>query len=327
VIHSWRGQEALAAAARQGYDGVLSNGYYIDLMFPAAQHYVVDPIPAGSTLTPEQAKHILGGEATMWSEWVSPDTIDSRIWPRTAAIAERLWSPGTVKDVDDMYRRLSAARMYLEEVGLTHDKNVAMLLRSLARTDRIESLQTLVSVVEPVKEYRRGQMRPGTSLGPLTGLIDAARADAEAARPVAAMVDGLLSDAPRFGVHQGHLQTTFTEWRDVRPTLDVIIDGAPALREAEPLAQDLSDLGVAGLEALSYLSAKVAPPQSWVDAKIAILDRAAKPKAALEFTVIPAVRQLVTAAAELPRLKNMSAQEWRTRVKTLAAEKPVVGSR
>jgi hexosaminidase len=327
VIHSWRGQEALAAAARLGYDGVLSNGYYIDLMYPASQHYVVDPIPADSTLTPEQMKHILGGEATMWSEWVSPDTIDSRIWPRTAAIAERLWSPGSVKDVDDMYRRLSVVRMYLEEVGLTHDKNLAVLLRSLARTDRIDSLKTLVSVVEPVKEYRRGQMRPGTSLGPLTGLIDAARADAEATRPVATMVDGLLSDAPRFGVHQGHLQETFSQWRDVRPTLDVIIDGAPALREAEPLVQDLADLGVIGLEALSYLSANVAPPQAWVAAKTAVLDRAAKPKAAVEFTVIPSVRQLVTAAAELPRLKTMSAGEWHMRVKTLAAEKPVVGSR
>ena len=31
VIHSWRGQKALADAAKQGYQGVLSNGYYIDL--------------------------------------------------------------------------------------------------------------------------------------------------------------------------------------------------------------------------------------------------------------------------------------------------------
>ncbi|HEX9962998.1 MAG TPA: beta-N-acetylhexosaminidase, partial [Pyrinomonadaceae bacterium] len=41
VIHSWRGQKALAEAARQGYQSVLSNGYYIDLVFPASQHYAV----------------------------------------------------------------------------------------------------------------------------------------------------------------------------------------------------------------------------------------------------------------------------------------------
>ncbi|MBV8858168.1 MAG: family 20 glycosylhydrolase, partial [Acidobacteria bacterium] len=102
VIHSWRGPKALAEAARLGYDGVLSNGFYIDLSFPASQHYAVDPLPAESNLTPEQAAHVLGGEATMWGEWVTPETIDSRIWPRTAAIAERLWSPREVRDVDDM---------------------------------------------------------------------------------------------------------------------------------------------------------------------------------------------------------------------------------
>ena len=66
VIHSWRGQKALAEAAKQGYQGVLSNGYYIDLMYPASSHYVVDPIPADTQLTSEEQKRILGGEATMF---------------------------------------------------------------------------------------------------------------------------------------------------------------------------------------------------------------------------------------------------------------------
>jgi len=89
-------------AAKQGYDGVLSAGYYIDLLETAARHYAVDPLPANSGLSDAEAAHILGGEATMWGEWVSPDTIDSRIWPRAAAIAERFWSPREVTDVDDM---------------------------------------------------------------------------------------------------------------------------------------------------------------------------------------------------------------------------------
>src|SRR6266850_1225530 len=162
VIHSWRGPGALAEAAKKGYKGVLSAGYYIDLIFPTSKHYLVDPIPADSTLTAAEAARVLGGEATMWSEWVSPDTIDSRIWPRTAAIAERLWSPRTVTDLDDMYRRLAVTSVRLEEVGLTHEKNQAMLLRRLAQGRDIGPLQTLVSVVEPVKEYRRNQQRPQT---------------------------------------------------------------------------------------------------------------------------------------------------------------------
>src|SRR3954471_19676701 len=74
VIHSWRGPKPLAEAARQGYRGVLSNGYYIDLIYPASSHYVVDPIPSDTQLTPEEQKRILGGEATMWAEWVSTET-------------------------------------------------------------------------------------------------------------------------------------------------------------------------------------------------------------------------------------------------------------
>ena len=176
VIQSWRGPAALAEAAKKGYDGILSNGYYIDLMYPASQHYLADPIPANSTLTADEAKHILGGEATMWGEFVSPETIDSRIWPRTAAIAERLWSRRDVTDIDDMYRRLAAVSIELEELGLTHERNRQVLLRRLAQTKEIGPLETLVSVVDTgqgisprstatvdhVKPaYRTGRRRPG----------------------------------------------------------------------------------------------------------------------------------------------------------------------
>ncbi|MCM3904544.1 MAG: family 20 glycosylhydrolase [Pyrinomonadaceae bacterium] len=319
VIHSWRGPGALAEAAKKGYKGVLSAGYYIDLIFPTSQHYVVDPIPTDSTLTEAEAAHVLGGEATMWSEWVSPDTIDSRIWPRTAAIAERLWSPRTVTDLDDMYRRLAVTSVRLEEVGLTHEKNQAMLLRRLAQGRDIGPLQTLVSVVEPVKEYRRNQQRPQTMLSPLTGLIDATRPDSDAARRFAATVDGLLSDAPLFEAHSQQVRNTLTQWRNAGPELEAMIDRSPALHEARPLAKDLNELGTTGLEALSYISRGVTPAPEWRTARLAALDQAAKPKGALEFPVIPSVRQLVIAASELHQLKQMTPAQWKTQVKNLAA--------
>ncbi|HEX8180607.1 MAG TPA: family 20 glycosylhydrolase [Pyrinomonadaceae bacterium] len=318
VIHSWRGPASLAAAAKQGYSGILSSGYYIDLMFPAAAHYAADPLPANNDLTDEQAARILGGEATMWGEWVSPETIDSRIWPRTAAIAERLWSPRTVNDVADMYRRLAVVSVQLEELGLTHNRNAAVLLRRLARGRDTAALETLVSVVEPVKEYRRYQQRPQTMLSPLTGLVDAARPDSEAARNFAAMVDAMLADAPRFDLYAERVHATLAEWRDAAPALTTTIEAAPALHEAAPLAKDLSELAAAGLEAVSYLSRGVAPSAEWKTARLAALDEAARPKAALEFAVVESVRQLVVAAAELPALKQTPPAEWHTRVKSLA---------
>jgi hexosaminidase len=86
VIQSWRGQKSLADAAQQGYRGLLSYGYYLDLMYTAASHYAVDPLAdAAANLSSEDLQRILGGEACMWAEYVSAENVDSRIWPRTAA--------------------------------------------------------------------------------------------------------------------------------------------------------------------------------------------------------------------------------------------------
>jgi hexosaminidase len=300
VIHSWRGPNSLADAAKKGYDGILSAGYYIDLIFPASQHYEADPLPANTTLTAEEAKHVLGGEATMWSEWVSPDTIDSRIWPRTAAIAERLWSPRSVTDSADMYRRLAIISRQLEELGLTHERNYPVLLRRLANSDNFGPLAALASVIEPVKEYHRYQMRPQTMLSPLTGLVDAARPDSESARQFSAMVAGMIGDAPRYGLYRSDLRDTLAGWRDAGTSLDLMIDRSPGLEEARPLAKNLADASSVGLEAVAYLSSGESATAQWRDAQLARLDEAAKPKAALELVIVPSIKKLVIAAAEKP---------------------------
>jgi hexosaminidase len=318
VIHSWRGQQALAEAARRGYDSVLSNGYYIDLIFPTTDHYLNDPLPEGHGLTDSEAAHVLGGEATMWAEWVTPETVDSRIWPRTAAIAERLWSPREVRDVDDMYRRLAVTSVRLEELGLTHERNQAMMLRRLAGGAYPPALETLASFVEPVKEYRRYEQRPQTMLSPLTGLVDAARPDSAAARNFSRRVDLILSDAPRFALHFSTLRDTLTSWRDAEPVLEVLLDRSPALAEARPLAHDLASAGEIGLEALNYLGGSIAPSAEWRDSRLAALAEVAKPKAALEFPFLPALRELVVAAYERPQLGGSTPAEWRRRVRELA---------
>ena len=96
----------------------MSSGYYIDRMLSVEHHYAMDPIGTIELTETERSK-ILGGEATMWSELVTPLTIDSRIWPRTAAIAERFWSTRDVNDFDNMKKRLDKVSFNLEELGLT----------------------------------------------------------------------------------------------------------------------------------------------------------------------------------------------------------------
>ncbi len=196
VIQSWRGQKSLAQAAQQGYRGILSSGYYLDLIWPAARHYAVDPITdATANLTPEQQKLILGGEACMWSEYASPENIDSRIWPRMAAIAERLWSPQSVQDVNSMYARMAVLSKELDELGLTQESSYPAMLRRIAGTDNISALRMLADVVEPTKDYTRYRSSPTkpTSLVPLNRLIDAARPESMTAREFGQSVDTLLA--------------------------------------------------------------------------------------------------------------------------------------
>ncbi len=295
VIHSWRGQKALGEAAKQGYTGVLSSGYYIDLMFPASQHYVVDPLPADTQLTATEQKRVLGGEATMWSEWVSPETIDSRIWPRTAAIAERLWSPRDVNDVDDMYRRLAVVSVRLEELGITHRRNQDVLLRRLAQNGDITALQTLVSLVEPVKEYKRFQQRPQTMLSPLTGLVDAAQADAVGAMHFNRIVSDAIAGRS-LANDSSPARVMLTHWRDAGRSLQPAMENSPGLAEAKQLAKDLEDLSNIGLDALSYIEKQSTPPAGWREEKLNALKDIAKPKAALEFRVVESIKTLVQAA-------------------------------
>ena len=319
VVQSWRGQESLADGARKGYSGILSNGYYIDLGYKTTDHYLVDPLPAAVNLSAEESKRVLGGEACMWAEWITPETVDSRIWPRTAAIAERLWSPADVRDVNDMYRRLASVSIELEDFGLRHESMAPVMLRRIAGTHSIVPLSVLTSVVEPVKGYQRGRVKPATQFTPLTRLVDAARPDSMVALMLRLGVGELLADAPRFRMQKQELASAFQQFRDIRPAIDRLIDEAPVLQEAAPLATDLSGLGALGLEALSYLTSGIVPTTDWRDGALARLDQAAKPRADLELAIILPMRKIVFAAAELGQLAQLGPGAWLKRVESLAA--------
>jgi len=296
VIQSWRGVSSLGAAARQGYRGILSSGYYLDAMNTAADHYRVDPVPDSLGLSPDQAQRVLGGEACMWGEVLDPETIDSRIWPRTAAIAERFWSPKTVTDPDDMYRRLAIVSAQFEELGVTTEDHTARMLRRVVPGLDPAPLQVLLSVASPVSLGGRLFTSQAMQFIPLTTLSEAAVPDPTAARDLAGEMRALLADAPRYGAFRESLARTFRNWRDAAPELAAIAERPPMVKEALPLALDLADLGAAGLEALAYLAEGTVAPPEWVTNRTALLARAAQPKANLRLMIVPAMRDLLAAA-------------------------------
>jgi hexosaminidase len=309
VVQSWRGQRALAEAARRGYDGILSNGYYLDLLFPVADHYLTDPIPADSTLTPEERRHILGGEACMWGEFVTPETIDSRLWPRTAAIAERLWSPGEVRDLDDMYRRLDVQSARLGALGLTHLSSYEPMLKRLTAGQPTAPLRVLADLVTPVKEYRRGQLRTYTSSTPLNRLADTVRADSAAILAFRRDVDRYLLSPPG-ARDDASLRATLSTWRDNHAVLEPILAASELAAEARPLSRDLAALGTVGLEALDAIQRGAQAGASWADHARAVVQAAGQPRAEVEIAIAPAVAKLVLAASQLDLLRTMTPQDW-----------------
>jgi hexosaminidase len=298
VVHSWRGQKSLAEAAKLGYMGILSAGYYLDHMKSAAFHYAVDPVEHESAeLNDEQKARILGGEACMWSEYVTPESIDMRIWPRAAAIAERLWSAQDVKDVASMYRRLAIVSRDLECRGVRHAASHHLMLTRLADGRPVVPLATLSDVVEPVKEYSREEMRQYNSFTPLNRMVDATRPESDVARQFASLVDSALAGGAEASSSREQLRHWLTLWRENKTALAGSLEDSFLLQELIPLSEDLTAMGAGGLEALDYLAKSQKPEASWIRLQQAFLDRAKRPRAELLLMIAPQVERLVEAAA------------------------------
>ncbi|GAA4369619.1 hypothetical protein GCM10023185_43440 [Hymenobacter saemangeumensis] len=300
VIQSWRGKKWLVDAVKQGHPALLSEGFYLDLNYSAATHYAADPIPIGSTLTPEQQQLVLGGEAAMWSEFADSVIVDSRIWPRAAVVAERLWSPqAATQDVGDMYRRLNGFSAYLEALGLRHRKAPEQLLRQMAGAYDVVPLRTLAEVLEPVKEYKRH--RQGmfyTPQTPLNRLVDAAPAESEVARRFAATVDSLTgagSPLPRTPASRRQLldlRKQLLLWQANDTRLQPLLILNPTLREYAPLSTNLAAVASLLLERLIQFERGAVASPEWQKAARATLDAAQAPAGQAELALVKAARKL-----------------------------------
>jgi len=263
VIQSWRGPKSLADAARSGYRGILSSGYYLDHLLPAATHYAVDP---------GDGDGILGGEACMWAEYVSAETVDSRIWPRMAAIAERFWSAADVRDVSSMYARMEAVSRNLEWTGLRHRAAYEPMLERIAGDQPAEPLRVLADACESLGIEVRRDARKYTSLIDLNRFVDAVRPESERVRRI----------------QPADLRATFRLWAENDRQLARL-----GVAELNGLSKDLSALGAIGLQALDYADSGKPAPEPWVAEQKRLLDRMEKPNAEVRLAAVRTVRAVL----------------------------------
>jgi hexosaminidase len=298
VIQSWRGEASLAQGAEQGYQGILSAPYYLDGMKTAGTHYLADPLPSSSPLTPQQRKLVLGGEICMWGEQIDGGTIDSRIWPRTAAIAERFWSPEDVTNVDDMYRRLNVVSIQLESLGLQHITQEDASLRDLAGTQNIGQLRIFASAFEPVSFGERYEQQKTSQLTVLDRFVDAVRPDPPSRYKIAHLTESFLKSPQSDTADADALNRWFDAVANSVPTVEKQMQHSPRLAEVHERAQQLPELAKAATDAIHFLSSGPKAPAGWKASTLAQIEAAKKPSAVVRFTFIDALSSLVNAVQE-----------------------------
>ncbi|CCH51709.1 Beta-N-acetylhexosaminidase [Fibrisoma limi BUZ 3] len=139
AVMSWRGTRGGIEAARQRHDVVMTPG-----TFCYFDHYQADPgqeptafgglvplslvysyNPTPTELNAEQAKHILGAQGNVWTEYIQDSAyVEYMVWPRAAALAEVVWTPLAQKDYTDFTRRLATHFKRLDAVGANYARSL-----------------------------------------------------------------------------------------------------------------------------------------------------------------------------------------------------------
>ena len=294
VVQSWRGQKSLAEAAAKGYRGLLSWGYYLDHLSPAAYHYGVDPMSGDADkLAPEEKARILGGEMCMWAEYTTAETEDSRIWPRAAAVAERFWSPASTVDVDSMYARMERVSRTLEWTGIRHRADYTPMLERMAGGRPVEPLRVLADAVEALGLGQRHRAGTYTSLTPMNRLADAARPESESVRALQLAAAKVVANPKGSPAEAALLRREFARWAANDAPFQELAAENPLLAELRPLSRDLAALGNAGLKLLDAIEKGQAPAAAFVVGQAKEIARMEKPAAEVNLAATRPVKLLL----------------------------------
>ena len=135
TIMSWRGSEPGAKGAKLGHDVIMTpmpHCYFdfyqtketrdepvaIGNFLDVAKVYAMQPVADG--LSPEAAKHIIGVQANVWTEYITcPEYVEYMILPRMAALAEVQWMPESQKNFDAFKKRITSFRSIYDHYGWT----------------------------------------------------------------------------------------------------------------------------------------------------------------------------------------------------------------
>lgn len=290
---------------RAGFAVLKSRGFGLDAVQSAAELYHNDPLPIGAAFSGEERRQVLGGVARLDGAWVSAETVDSWIWPRAAAVAERWWSAPQRADSQDLHHRLPALSRRLEEAGLRHKTARKRLLRLLAGDRATEAelgmLQAVVEVLRPAGPEVRSEVMPdATRFTPVGGLADSVVPESAAARDFAEDLRRLLAREIASGAAD-RLRAQLIRWQAAARELEQgLARRSPRIAELVPLFQVLQESCSLGLAAIEAVEANQPLPSGEEARPRGVLERVAAPHGMVEIAVAPALRTLVETARRSP---------------------------
>ncbi|GHB86912.1 glycoside hydrolase family 20 protein [Persicitalea jodogahamensis] len=135
TVMSWRGESGGIAAAQKGHDVIMTPGGYVYFdsyqanpttqpeaiggFLPLKKVYGYEPIP--KELTPTQAKHVLGAQANIWTEYVpTMEHLEYMVFPRLLALSEVVWSDSSARDWPGFQRRLQDHYLLLQRRNVNY---------------------------------------------------------------------------------------------------------------------------------------------------------------------------------------------------------------
>lgn len=294
TIQVWQNPAYIKQALDNGNNVLISKGFYLDHFMPAYIHYNNPDL----TIQPTNGatSKLKGGEAAQWTEIADKTNIETRIWPRAAAIAERLWSPASVDDVDDMYRRLFAIADQMDEQGLQHVSNYERALRRISNED-FSSVKTLTDILTPLKGYKKlfaQIMKPESvsyQTSPLIQVSDIVFVDSRVKWEFRNAVKSYLVN--KDSNSENIIVNYLNRWQRNEEQLKNLFASSAQLRTVEEHSKNLTSIATIGIDALNKIKNGTPPDANWTNEKLSILKAVNKAYGETELCIISEIEALV----------------------------------
>lgn len=290
TLQVWRDSSYFNKAIGHGNNVLVSRGFYLDMFMPAYIYY------NNKNVSAELPGLIKGGEAAQWAEVADRTNIETRIWPRAAAVAERFWSPASVNNTDDMYRRLFALSDQLDEQGLQLIADYERGVRRISN-DHFGEVKTLTDVLTPVKGLKKlfAQLMKPEALtyppNPLTEVSDIVPVDSRVKWKFREAVKSFLinKDTLSENIIRNYLQ----QWQNNHEQLKSLFGSSSQLKLVEQHSKNLSAIAAIGLKTLDKIKNGITPDENWTNQQMAILKEADKAYGQTELSIIPEIESLI----------------------------------